>query len=186
MKKQSELMPENFNDLLNWFSADREIAGEKYEEIRNGLIRFFYFKGCAEAEELADETINRVAKKLQVLDLSNNVKPINLFYGFASKIYLEYFNRIKKSEIEFNPDLHSLPPSSENTRQKCLEHCLTKLPDNGGDLIVEYFTFEKAKKTEHRRQLAEKLQMEMGAFHTKIHRLKTILRQCIEKCAAQN
>lgn len=186
MKRQSDLLPEHFNDLLNWFSANHDIAGERYEEIRNGLIRFFYFKGCADAEELADETINRVATKLPNLDLSKNVKPINLFYGFASKIYLEYFSRIKNREIEFNPDLHSSSKEPEVKNKKCLEHCLAKLPANEGDLVVEYFSFEKAEKIERRRKLAEKLQMEMGALHTKIHRLRKILQECIEKCAAQN
>ncbi len=186
MKKQFGLVEENFNDMLNWFSLNRDEAGKKYEEIRNGLVRFFYFKGCADAEDLADEAINRVATKLPTLDLSDNVKPINLFYGFASKIYLEYYSRIKKQELEFNADLHSSTKEPENKNQHCLEHCLSKLPAEDGDLIVEYFCLEKAEQIEQRRNLAEKLQMEMGAIHTKIHRLKKILRECIEKCAAEN
>ncbi len=192
MKRQSDLLPENFNDLLSWFSDNRETAGEKYEEIRNGLIRFFYFKGCSDAEDLADEAINRVATKLPVLNLSTNTKPINLFYGFASKIYLEYFNRIKKQEIEFNPDIHShftakeFSSDPEDTNQKCLNECLEKLPADDKNLMISYFCPEKAEKIENRRKLSEKLQMNMGAIHTKIHRLKKILRKCIEKCAAEN
>lgn len=186
MKKQFGLVEENFNDLLNWFSVNRDEAGKQYEEIRNGLIRFFYFKGCPDAEDLADEAINRVATKLPTLDLSGNVKPINLFYGFASKIYLEYYSRIKEQELEFNADLHSSTKESENINQSCLEQCLAELSSDDGDLIVEYYSLEKAEKIAHRRTLAEKLQMEMGAIHTKIHRLKKILRECIEKCAAEN
>lgn len=186
MKKQVGLIEENFNDLLDWFSVNREEAGKKYEEIRNGLIRFFYFKGCADAEDLADEAINRVALKLSALDLSGNVKPLNLFYGFAAKIYLEYVSRIKNQEIEFNADLHSSAKEPENKYQKCLEHCLAKLSDEDGDLIIEYFSLEKEEKIGHRKNLAEKMQMSMGAIHIKIHRLKKILRRCIEKCAAEN
>ncbi len=188
MKKQSGLIEENFNDLLNRFSLNREEAGKKYEEIRNGLIRFFYFKGCADAEDLADEAINRVALKLSVLDLSGNVKPINVFYGFASKIYLEYVSRTKKQEVEFDADLHSPNKTTEpeNKNQKCLERCLAELSVEDGDLIVEYYCLEKAEKIEHRRKLAEKLQMNIGAIHIKIHRLRKILRECIEKCAAEN
>jgi len=188
MKKQVGLIEGNFNDLLDWFSLNREEAGKKYEEIRNGLIRFFYFKGCSDAEDLADEAINRVALKLPTLDLAGNVKPINVFYGFASKIYLEYVSRIKNQEVEFDGDFHSpnktLEP--ENKYQKCLEKCLTELSDEDGDLIVEYYCLEKAEKIEHRRKLAEKLQMNIGTIHIKIHRLRKILRQCIEKCAAEN
>lgn len=188
MKKQVGLIEENFNDLLDWFSQNREEAGRKYEEIRNGLIRFFYFKGCADAEDLADEAINRVALKLSVLDLSGNIKPINLFYGFASKIYLEYVSRIKKQEIEFDADIHSSNKGTEteNKNQKCLEKCLAELSDEDGDLIVEYYSAAKAEKIEHRKDLAEKLQMNISTIHVKVHRLRKILRECIEKCAAKN
>lgn len=186
MKKQFGLAEENFNDLLNWFSTNREEAGKKYEEIRNGLIRFFYLKGCAGAEDLADEVINRVATKLPVLDLSGSVKPINLFYGFASNISLEYFNHQKTREIELNDDLHLAAKETVAKKQNCLEHCLAKLPDEDGDLIVEYFCVEKAEKLERRRNLMEKMQLSVSAFQIKIHRLKMKLRECMEKCAAEN
>lgn len=188
MKKQVGLIEENFNDLLNWFSKDREEAGKKYEEIRNGLIRFFHFKGCDKPEDLADEAINRVALKLPDLDLSRNVKPVNLFYGFAAKIYLEYLNRISKREIEFDAHLHSptITTEPENRIQKCLEKCLSELADEDSDLIVEYYCFEKAERIRNRRKLAENLQMSMGALQIKIHRLKKILRECIDHCAAEN
>ena len=191
MKSPSELIPENFNDLLKWFSANRETAGEKYEEIRNGLIRYFYFKGCDDAENLADEAINRVASKLPVLDLSNNTKPINLFYGFASKIYLEQLKQLKTQTIEFNPDVHA-PVVNEiqtlvtgNKKQECLEECLAKLSDEDRDLIVGYYSFEKAEKIEFRRKLAERLKLESNAIHVKIHRLRKSLRKCVEKCTAK-
>ena len=191
MKSPSELIPENFNDLLKWFSANRETAGEKYEEIRNGLIRYFYFKGCDDAETLADEAINRVASKLPVLDLSNNTKPINLFYGFASKIYLEQLKQLKTQTVEFNPDVHA-PVVNEiqtletgNKKQECLEECLAKLSDEDRDLIVGYYSFEKAEKIEFRRKLAERLKLESNAIHVKIHRLRKSLRKCIEKCTAK-
>ena len=93
---------------------------------------------------------------------------------------------IKKQELEFNADLHSPTKEPENKNQHCLEQCLAKLSADDSDLIVEYFCLEKSEKIEHRRNLAEKLQMEMGAIHTKIHRLKKTLRQCIEKCMAKN
>ncbi|CAN5123071.1 hypothetical protein BH20ACI1_BH20ACI1_07680 [soil metagenome] len=191
MKRQFGLIEGNFNDLLEWFSKNREEAGEKYEEIRNGLIRFFYFKGCADAENLADEAINRVASKLSVLVLSENPEPINVFYGFASKIYLEYFNSLKKQEVEFNADLHTSIEleepltESDNVNHECLEKCLTKLSDEERDLIIEYYSFEKDEKIEHRRKLAEKLKMKTSALQVKVYRLRKILRKCIEKCAAK-
>lgn len=191
MKKQSDLISENFNDLLNWFSANREESGKKYEEIRNGLIRFFYLKGCADVEDLADETFNRVASKFSVLDLSEKTKPLNLFYGFASKIYLEYINSSKKKEIEFNAQLHSMITTEESAaesadkKHECLKKCLANLPVEESDLIVEYYNSEKGEKIKHRKELAEKSNIKPGAMQIKVYRLRKVLRKCIEKCTAE-
>ncbi|MEJ7712917.1 MAG: hypothetical protein WKF84_24510 [Pyrinomonadaceae bacterium] len=50
--------------LLNGLDADRERAGDKYEELRRILIRFFEWRGAPFPEEQADETFNRVARRL--------------------------------------------------------------------------------------------------------------------------
>src|SRR4051794_35744276 len=53
-----------FNELLNWFAPDLETAGQQYELIRQKLIALFRCRACVFPDELADETINRVARKL--------------------------------------------------------------------------------------------------------------------------
>ncbi len=191
MKKQIGWMPENFNDLLAWFSENREEAGKKYEEIRNGLIRFFYLKGCADAEDLADETFNRVAAKFSVLDLSEKTKPLNVFYGFASKIYLEYSNSPKKMEVEFNALFHA-PVITEDAaaeavekKHECLRKCLANLPIEESDLVIEYYNSGKGEKVRHRKELAEKSGIKSGTLQIKVYRLRKILRKCIEKCTAE-
>ena len=50
--------------MLAWLDSDRERAGQKYEEIRCGLIKIFVCQGCTDPEGLADETINRVIRKI--------------------------------------------------------------------------------------------------------------------------
>src|SRR5260370_41876259 len=50
--------------LLDRLDADRERAGEKYEDLRRTLNRFFEWRGAPFPEEHADETFNRVARKL--------------------------------------------------------------------------------------------------------------------------
>ncbi|MFL6230009.1 MAG: hypothetical protein ACJ741_14655, partial [Pyrinomonadaceae bacterium] len=67
MSKQWTLTRDAFEGLLTWLDSDREQAGKKYEDIRSSLIKIFTWRGVAEAEELADETINRVARKVKDL-----------------------------------------------------------------------------------------------------------------------
>jgi len=58
------LTQEAFDKLLARLADDRERAGEKYQELRGNLIRFFEFHGSAFPEDNADVAINRVARKI--------------------------------------------------------------------------------------------------------------------------
>ena len=60
MKKEWVINQDAFDTMLDWLDADRERAGCKYEAIRLRLIKIFTCRGCQDAEELADEAINRV------------------------------------------------------------------------------------------------------------------------------
>ena len=59
------LTQDAFDKLLIAFGGDRESGSEKYLEIRGNLTRFFEWRGCPFPEDHADETMNRVAKKVE-------------------------------------------------------------------------------------------------------------------------
>ena len=188
MDNSKILTQETFDTLLNWLSPDREEAGEKYEKIRQGLLRFFYFKGCSNSEDLADETINRVVKKLPNLDFSAGNKPITIFQGFANNIYLEYLKK-ERREVPLEDTTKISSGNNENVledKAEYLEHCLQKLSEIERLLVLQYYSQEKSLKFEHRRNLATKLNLTMGAMHIKIHRIRKTLRDCIEKCLGKN
>jgi DNA-directed RNA polymerase specialized sigma24 family protein len=188
MSKNSTLDQNEFDELLNWLSPNREEAGEKYESIRAGLIRFFSFKGCGNAEDLTDETINRVARKLSKLDLTTGFQPISFFYGFASKIYLEYRKKVQQSQVEFKPNIHSDLKKTGQTekiiedRHQCLDKCLEQVSPQDKNLAIQYFSKEKSAKFEHRRNLAAEMGLSINTMQVRIYRLKSVLRDCVENC----
>src|SRR6185503_4743764 len=93
MKKNWVLSQESFDALLDWLDPDRERAGQKYEDIRQRLIRIFASRSCYEAEDLADETINRVANKVQEMRSSYEGNPALFFYAVGNKVHLEYLRK---------------------------------------------------------------------------------------------
>jgi DNA-directed RNA polymerase specialized sigma24 family protein len=192
MKKDFALKQEDFDALLGWLSANRDEAGVAYEKIREGLIRYFRFRGCADPHALADETINRVALKVSTFDSSKNVKTITYFYGFASNIFLEYSRNARKREVSWEsedfpvPLTFKMPDDSTDAECGCLEDCLTKLPQDESALVVEYYGKDKSEKFELRRKLAEERNMKMPALHTRVFRIRSVLRHCIEECLAKN
>jgi hypothetical protein len=83
----------NFDDLLAWLDSNQIQAKRKYEFIRKKLIRYFLAKGCDKSEELVDQTINRVAQKIDKIVASYSGDPALYFFGVARNIYKEYFRQ---------------------------------------------------------------------------------------------
>ncbi len=82
-----ELTETAFENLLAGLAPDREIAGEKYVQLRNSLLRYFEVRGISGAETAADEVINRLARKLESgLQLEN---PYTYALGIARLLTLE-------------------------------------------------------------------------------------------------
>jgi len=94
MKKDLALTQESFDKLLAWLDADREQAGQKYEEIRRELIRYFLIRGYySQSEELADETINRVAQNLDKVPEEYMSDPARYFLYIARKSWMWFLRK---------------------------------------------------------------------------------------------
>lgn len=188
MKKSTVLRQEDFDNLLAWLAPEREEAGRKYEEIRQGLIRLFRFRGCNDPLSLADETINRLATKVSSLNKEGEYKTITYFYGFASKIYLEYLNQRKGKETQLemvSPLLNKHEVNlveNDNENHQCLDDCLAKLETRDKELILTYYSQEKKAKLDLRKKLAQSLNLNTGALHVRVYRLRLTLKKCIEDC----
>jgi DNA-directed RNA polymerase specialized sigma24 family protein len=186
VKINHEVAKENFDKLLDWLSHDRDEAGARFEQIRDGLIRYFRLKGCHEPESLADESMNRVIKRIDELDLMTGVSPATLFYGFANKVFLEYYRSDKKRTVQLSEAFEHVSIGAAHVTADfavdCLRECLNDLNMLDGKLIVDYYSKEKQAKFEIRRKMALQNDIAMGALHTRIHRIKGVLRPCVENC----
>lgn len=188
MKGQYILKQEDFDALLLLFSEDREEAGRMYERLRNGLIRYFGTKGCSDAQELADETLNRVASKAKSFDSTLSIKPSAYVYGFASKIFLERARNSRNRELPFEPDFDRSGPDARLTGDPeeetflCLENCLNRLSEEDRSLMVRYYSKEKQQRIELRKHLADELGCKPEVLHMKIFRLRASLRSCVKDC----
>lgn len=169
---------ETFEKLLNWLDSDRDTAGEKYERIRLRLIRIFTCRGCCEAEDLSDQTINVVASRIDWLIENYNGDPALYFYGVAKKIYQEQFKKKPPPP---------LPPPPDVTRVErecgCLEDCLRQqlaVPEQ--QIVLRYHEKEKQEKIRLRKQIAAELGITLNALRIRVHHMHARLRPCIEQC----
>jgi len=181
MKKGWVPTQEAFDSLLNWLDPDRERAGQKYETIRLKLIKLFSCRGCCDAAELADESINRVMAKVEELAKTYNGEPALYFYGVAHKVYLEYLR-----ESHLKPQLPPTPPPPDETAYECLEECIHQLQEENREMVVRYYQEERQAKIDNRRRLAQELGIGVNALRIRAHRIRIQLQKCVEACLAQD
>lgn len=177
--------PEDFERFLTWLDPDREKAGEKYAAIQPKLTRYFLCRGCGvEAEQLADETITRVVRKVPEIADNYVGEPLPYFLGVARNVFSEYLKKltlIRSSQPPPAPD----SGDEKELLDRCLERCLRHLTDENRDLILRYYTGEKHEKIVHRKKLAGELGIAPNALRIRAHRIRTDLRDCVEECVAE-
>lgn len=184
MAKKNVVSQEDFDALLSWLDVNRDVAAQKYERIRQRLIRIFAGRGCFDAEELTDETINRVTLKSAEVAANYVGEPALYFYGVANHVHQEWLRKqtqIKNLQfVEKNNDDYS----DFEIQYECLKKCLETLPSVHRYLIIEYYQNEKRAKIEHRQELAEQIGISHNALQIKTCRIRAVLHECVKKCAA--
>jgi RNA polymerase sigma factor (sigma-70 family) len=171
---------EQFDSLLTWLGNERDVAGRRYETIRSGLVRIFVSKGFSDAEDLADETINRVMMRLPDIRAGYKGEPAYYFRGVARNVIRESGRR-----REINGDIidRAAEPQPESSPEHdCLGHCLDRLPVNKRDLILEYYLYDGHDKIEHHKQMAGELQITEGAIRSRAFQIRTRLENCMRQC----
>lgn len=186
MSRQVLITQDQFEKTLAWLDSDRDLAAQKYEAIRKSLIMILSWRGCRDAEDLADETVNRVMVKIDELAGSYKGDPALYFYGVARRLLLEY-QRNEKLREPLPEIVVDEPADKEQLERRelaheCLSRCLGKLPPDDGELIVEYYRGDKQLKIDHRKVLADRIGMATNALRVKVHRIRAKLEECIKRC----
>ena len=188
------LTREEFEEFLRRLDADREQAGKKYEELRSKLIRYFEFRAGSLPDVLADETINRVARKVVDGLAIDNIDAYAL--GVAWHIVHEYWRSNETKTISAEK-LEKEPPSGipnpeeellraeterqEEIRRKCMRQCLDELTPEELNLMRQYQMGEKSERIKNRETLAQKLGVTPIALRQRVHKSRVRLRDCLER-----
>lgn len=179
------LTQEAFDNLLQRFAADREDAAKQYERLRVKLVRFFEWRKLAAPEECADETIDRVARRLGEGQEIDNIASFS--YGVARKIFQERVRQHDATSLDLDNarDVAVAPVIDErepDERLLCFDRCLESLPEDKRNLIIDYYQQEKRAKIDLRNQLAERLSIPLNALRIRVHRIRMSLESCVNQC----
>jgi len=181
------LTQDAFDRLLIALGGDRDSGGEKYLEIRTNLTRFFEWRGCSFPEDHADETFNRVARKID--EGEEILNPAGYAMGVARLLLLEIMKsrqreRSALNEIGTAGDVYAAADDGED-RLECLRKCLQTLPADNRELILQYYQGEKSEKIRNRKKLLDRLGIPVNTLRMRALRLRERLQGCVEECLAR-
>jgi DNA-directed RNA polymerase specialized sigma24 family protein len=185
-KKQWTLTPESFDRLLAWLQPNREAAGAVYEEIYATLIKSFRAHGCTVPEDLADETINRVARRLPEFVATYVGDPARYFYRVGHYVHLEYLRgQPEMTELPENMAMREENMDEIEAEYECLEECMKQLTARSRQLVLQYYRGEKSVKIELRKELSRRLNTPLPILRLQAHRIRVSLKKCIQNCLSQ-
>ncbi|MCI0489523.1 MAG: RNA polymerase sigma factor [Blastocatellia bacterium] len=178
------LTGEAFDLFLSCLDADAEQVGEKYEAIRRKLIKYFDWRGAHFPEECADETINRVIRKLES---GETIRDIPTYcYGIARLVFLETLKKPDNRRTSLDELIPVAAPQpfqeEESAELECFERCLSELPEESRQLILQYYQDERREKINNRQAMADRLGIPLNALRSRVQRIRDKLERCAANC----
>lgn len=184
--------------LLEWLDDGVDSNGESYLELRRRLVTYFDRRNRRNADELADETFNRIGRTLADGETIATTPPARYCYVVARFVLLEDFRRdVKQIQLDESRGtsssvirMLSLVGRDEEAEHRehrlgCLDRCLGTLTAERRDLAIDYYRDARREKIDRRRQIAERLGISMNALAIRASRIRDALERCVRTCCSE-
>ena len=173
---------EGFDRLLMWLDSDRERAGARYENLHRRLVLFFEARKCgAGAEDLADRTLDTIARKLRE-GTPISCKPESYCYGVANKLRLELTRLPVMTPLMGNRAYVPEPVEEDQDRlESCMEKCLEFLTVQERELITRFYDGKGRNRIEARKQMAAEAGISRNSLGLRAFKIRRYLEQCMQE-----
>jgi hypothetical protein len=167
-----------FDTFLERLDPDRENAGAQFETLRHKLLQYFSYEGCSLPDRWADETLDRVAKRLAD---GSPIEEINVYTRGVARMVLREARLAETRERS----VHTLPspsPSAGEREAACLDGCIEKLRREARELVEGYYLGSPESRIAARKTLALRMGINMDALRSRALRVRRQLEICLEDC----
>ena len=170
--KRRELDREALEALLAALAPDREAAGRKYEDLRRRLTNLFAWEHCAAPDSLADETLNRLARKvLQGVEIPNFDR---FAFGIARLVMQEEIRASRDRQKAIREMQAARTNPSDWATLDALQKCLDALPADRRELVEKYYSEDRA-------ALARRQGISLNALRNRVMRIREDLFRCLSR-----
>jgi RNA polymerase sigma factor (sigma-70 family) len=172
---------EEWSKLLEAFDPDSTTALQKYQVARAGLVCLFRVRGLEnDAEDLADEVMDRVLRHLREKASTDPIRDLSAFiHSIAKNVALQAYRH--QRTVSFDDERDTVSPAlwdnGEDQAQleaglKRLETVLDRLPESQRSLITRYFQYSKTEKIRDRAAIAQELGVTAEALRVRICKIR--------------
>jgi DNA-directed RNA polymerase specialized sigma24 family protein len=188
LKRNWTLTSEAFAHLLGWLDAGSDSMGQSYLSMRSRLVTYFDRKDCPDPDELADEVLNRVGRRLEEEGDIKTETPAKYLFTVAKFVFMEHLRSPQRYKVSIeDTEIRARAEDPESGHEKeamlaCLDKFSASLKTTDRDLIVGYYSGEKAVKIANRKRLAVELGISLNALAIRAFRVREKLEACVTKC----
>jgi DNA-directed RNA polymerase specialized sigma24 family protein len=157
--------------LLETMAPDRETAGCRYEELRRRLINLFAWEHCEAPDDLADEVLNRLARKTME---GVEIPHLDRFAFGIARLVIQEEGRKRRSRQTVLREFQASGQGngSDSRGLAAIELCLAALPPDRRELIERYYGGDRS-------ALARELGISINALRNRALRIREELYNCV-------
>jgi DNA-directed RNA polymerase specialized sigma24 family protein len=181
--------------ILEVLDEDRDRAAEKYEALRRKLTRFFEWRRGRFPDEMADEVMDRVGRRLAEGERIRSTEAPLYFLGVARNVLRESWARPESSEeltdevaatasLGRDPLAEAEAAAGTEAWLACLDRCLERLPVESRRLVLLYHQDQRRARIDRRQELARGLGIGLNALRIRVFRLRGAVETCVRACIA--
>ena len=171
--------------LLAALDPDPAQAAREYERLHRALARFFDWSGASQPEECADETIDRLCRKLDAGTVVDDLRAYAR--GIARMVLHERQRTPSLLPIEEATAVATETEATDDAAERrlgCFDQCLEALSADNRALVLDYYQGDRAGKIANRRRLAAAAGLSENALRSRVQRVRDRLERCVRDCLA--
>jgi len=178
---------DQFAGLLVKLGDEPLQAAARYEALRTRLI-FYFRRRCLDfPEDLADEVLDRLARRLAEGAQIDSLPAFAM--GIARFVAQEQVSRPFQLQVQEETFFDNIPAESrtESEEEKFagMEYCLNSLPAADVDLLETYYLGDGGSLIRARKSIAERLKISPEAVRQRVFFIRRRLRECMERRTAR-
>ena len=183
--------------LLTLLHHDPVEAAETYRRLQQRLVRYFSLTAASDPQQLTDETIARLARRVAEDASGNEPETVlaeepqtigstlaDLAFRTAREVLQEDLNRAQPDDQEVREWFaHTInaPDIKRDRRLATLRSCLSRLSPERRQLLESYYGWRSGRKAEHHLQLAQTLGLSTEALRNRVLRSRVQLESCVRR-----